>query len=193
MSTTTLKTPAATLPITLPDENKSTIYFWKQLPVKTSTASKKLSENSTSALKGDLISPSSQIFAANPIDQTSDTPLAPKADLVTYISDDSINLEVTVYIDSNYSPKNLNLYLSSIDNINITTLDVYICYDGLEEVPDGLYPYTFNLSIDKITQTINGTEVSLESKKLKSITTYLHNSDPVTSRGTTTTVKKEMM
>ena len=112
VNTTTQTTPKNSLPVKLPDGNMSTIYFWRQLPVEVKSSKNNPGIDSTSVLKGEIIEAKSQIFSTNPIDQVSVVPLSPKAATSTYLTNGSISFQVTVYIDTKCSPKNLNLYFN---------------------------------------------------------------------------------
>lgn len=196
MSTNDTQTtkPASTLPITLADNSITTVYFWKQLTENTSSQT----PTSTTFVVGSVLNEASELSLKTKITQSTDEPLQPKA-VTTYTIEKgatSIEFEVTVYItsdanaDNNEIYKNLNLYINDISST--TSLDVLVSYDAPEAAAINLYPYTFMLKINTISQTINGTTSELSFTDIDSITTYLHDKDPITSRGTKTTVKRGM-
>jgi hypothetical protein len=116
--------------------------------------------------------------------QKSTTPLAPES--VTAVSSTGvITIKMTVLINAKATIDTLDIYTelgySSVKNGKIiTTKPIYVIYDYTEEIPTSLYPYTFTFTIADKDGSIN------------EIASYLYDKDPVTSRGTTTTVKKEM-
>ena len=110
--------------------------------------------------------------------------MAPES-VSAFVRNGEITIKMTVFIDANATINSLNVYTglgySSVKNNKIiTTKPIYVIYDYLEEVPESLYPYTFSFTMSDQDSSIN------------EIISYLYDKDPVTSRGTTTTVKKEM-
>ncbi|MGH1384192.1 hypothetical protein [Kordia sp.] len=195
MSTNDTQTtkPASTLPITLADNSITTVYFWKQLAENTNLQT----PTSTTYIVGPVLNGASELSLKNKIEQGAKQPLKPKAQSTYKIlkGDTSIQFEVTVYItgdanlEDNEIYKKLNLYINDISNTK--NLDVLVSYDAPEESKVlNLYPYKLMLEIDTISQTINGVTSSLNFENIRTITTYLHDIDPITSRGTVTTVKK---
>lgn len=117
--------------------------------------------------------------------QNSSVPVAPESVSATSISG-TITVKMTVYIDLNDTVNSLDIYEKPVteaitDKAMLKTKPIYIVYNYTEETPSFLYPYTFSFTISDPNNSIDYIE------------SYLYDKDPVTSRGTTTTVKKEMI
>lgn len=110
----------------------------------------------------------------NPQKVPSKTPMAPFSTLVTEKTCGKISFSIKVYIDSaNTTAPTLNVDSSGIN--------FYVLYDHTEEIPDKVIPWTITA------------EYSCSLKRGNKITIYNRNTDPITSRGTTTTVKPSMV
>jgi hypothetical protein len=119
----------------------------------------------TDFTKGALITP-----PALPI-QSTEQPLPPVVS--ASLNGKIINVAVTVYIDSADAVTSLMIY----ENLTNATPQFYVVYDFAEEVPASLYPYSFTFPYTPCGQAP------------KTIETFLYDSDPITSRGTETTVQ----
>jgi hypothetical protein len=133
--------------------------------------------NGTSITSGSSVKASSK-------GQESTVPVAPESVSASF-SKGVITVTMTVFIDSKATVNSLNVYKelgssSVVNNKIITTKPIYVVYNYKEEIPEYLYPYTFNFTIADPDNTINRIE------------SYLENIDPVTSSGTKTTVKRGM-
>ncbi|MFH6986827.1 hypothetical protein ACHRVW_03690 [Flavobacterium collinsii] len=111
-------------------------------------------------------------------DQSSLTfPVPPLASAQLYRNQGVLTLKIcaTVYINSQDSaPPSVRTLIE-----NDTNIEVYFDYDWDESTPD-TYDVWY-VEIDYISDTVNN---------IKSVTSYLRNLDPETSRGTTTQVDK---
>ena len=138
----------------------------------TSTQEKILPANTTflttvtNLNRGNLITPSPQVTV---------TPLCPAVSVVE--NNGVLNVVATVFIDAADSLSSLNVYISN-SLLNGNTQVIYFVYDYVEEVPQSLYPYTFTFQVTDPNNTISFIE------------SILWDEDPVSSRGTVTTVLK---
>lgn len=124
--------------------------------------------------KGSQVSPSTQ---------KTKTPLAP-TNVSATINGGNITVTMTVYIDAKTSITGLDIYqkdsyIEIVKGKPKTVKPIYVVYNYTEDIPSALYPYTFSFEMTK------GSFNMIES--------YLYDEDPVTSRGTKTTVKNEML
>ena len=126
-------------------------------------------ETITDFTKGKLIIPSTQ---------KTKQPLAPKVKAHYIDNDTKISITITVKIDSILNVKSLDIYASE-KIIGSHRRDIYVVYECKEETPNSLYPYTFTFEIPS----------SCHGHTVKTLYTYLHNDDPITSRGTETSVQ----
>lgn len=119
--------------------------------------------------KGDLISPSTQ------------TTVVPNAPVVSakYTADlTTILVTGTVYIDAADAVTSLDIYLAH-QITGAHTQELYIAYDYKEVVPASLYPYNFSFELP----------VQSHGHTIKTLESYLWNIDPISSRGTETTIQ----
>jgi hypothetical protein len=96
-----------------------------------------------------------------------------------------VNLDVTLYLEAGFNPELIQDCIEVIvdsKNKDTETRIISIVYDYTLGRDQAFVPYLYNLTIPGI---------STDKKEIKVIF-YLVNADPVTSRGTTTTVKREM-
>ena len=123
--------------------------------------------------------------SAGTVGQSGVTPLAPQSVSAVY-SEGIITISVVVYVDVDDAINSLNIYEkptfnTTTDDVTITTKPLYIVYNAPEVDTKLLYKYSFSFTISDLKGSIDQIE------------SYLEDTDPVTSRGTTTTVKKEMI
>jgi hypothetical protein len=138
-----------------------------------------LLENLNSYIKGALINnPNGSV-------QPTNTPLTPDFTAqYTTSTNQVISITATVKIDAAVTINDLQVYQkeATLDGVNVLK-QLYIGYCYQEEVPSGLYPYTFTfevssqVTIDGAPQTINEIEL------------YLYDEDPITSSGKKATVQ----
>ena len=114
--------------------------------------------------------------------QPTNTPLTPDftANYVT-TANENITMTATVKIDAAVTINDLQIYISNnISNDGDKVLaELYVGYCYQEEIPAGLYPYTFTFQI--ASASILGT--------ISEIELYLYDEDPITSSGKKTTVQ----
>lgn len=120
--------------------------------------------------------------SSSTVGQSGVTPLAPQ--LVTATDTNGvITVSMAVYIDVDDSINSLAIYEKpTVDTtgngVTTTTKPLYVVYDCPEYDTGLLYEYIFSFTISDSNNSIDVIE------------TYLEDTDPVTSRGTVTTVKK---
>lgn len=132
--------------------------------------------------------PSSSITQGTLIDnsngsvQPTTTPLTPTASAqYTSSTNERISITTTVKIDSAVTINDLQIYMANnVSNDGSYILaELYVGYCYQEEVPAGLYPYTFTFEIDSAS-----TEGAISEIEL-----YLYDEDPITSSGKKATVQ----
>ncbi|MCW2117794.1 hypothetical protein [Flavobacterium sp. 7A] len=119
--------------------------------------------------KGELISPSTQTTVA---------PLPPLVSAKYNEALTTVTVSGTVFIDASDAIASLDIYLAH-QILGAHTQELYIAYDYKEVVPTSLYPYYFSFEMP----------IQSHGHTIKTLESYLWNIDPISSRGTETTVQ----
>jgi hypothetical protein len=126
----------------------------------------------------------SQIAFTNP---RPTTPLPPLVQANLDATGQFINVCAIVFIDSSIpSPVSFTVYQNSITGVDgaPNQIQFYICYDYAESTAINFNAYTINFA--SLPADVKG---GISVKGMNAIETFSWDSDPVTSRGTVTTVQ----
>ncbi|MDO5969863.1 hypothetical protein Q4Q35_08585 [Flavivirga aquimarina] len=132
-------------------------------------------------IKETSVTLSGEIFFLN---KSSKTPLPPLVE--SYITrNKEIQVDVIVFIDSLFSTPDFNVYqLYCINNSGEPKLQFFIDYDLKETTANDFNAYQITFTVSK-----EGIPAGVKLKDIKTIEAFSWNIDPVTSRGTETTVQ----
>lgn len=97
----------------------------------------------------------------------------------------SVNFDIVLYLQDGFIASSIKTCIEVIVDPTGEKTEkrvIHITYDFTNKKDDLFKPHVYNLTIP---------DIGLDKEEVK-LTFYLVNEDPVTSRGTTTTVKREM-